>query len=49
MRMLLPAICPGWDLILIARQPLPGASYEQVQAALSQLIRRANILAPQQP
>jgi len=48
MRMLLPAIRPGWDLILIARQPLPGATYQQVQAALSQLIRRADLFAPQQ-
>jgi len=49
MRMLLPTIRPGWDLILIARQPLPGATYQQVQAALSQLIRRAGLFAPQQP
>ncbi len=47
MRMLLPEIRPGWDLILIARQPLPGATYQQVQAALSQLMRRANLFAPQ--
>lgn len=43
MRILLPAICPGWDLILIARQPLPGATYQQVEAALSQLMRRADL------
>jgi ribonuclease P protein component len=49
MRMLLPTVRPGWDLILIARQPLPGATYQQVQAALSQLMRRADLLTPQQP
>lgn len=43
MRMLLPEIRPGWDLILIARQPLPGATFQQVQTALSQLIRRADL------
>jgi ribonuclease P protein component len=48
MRILLPTIRPGWDLILIARQPLPEATYQQVQAALSQLMRRADLLAPQQ-
>ncbi|MGC1378503.1 MAG: ribonuclease P protein component [Anaerolineales bacterium] len=48
MRMLLPTIRPGWDLILIARQPLPGATYQQVQAALSQLMRRADLFTPQQ-
>lgn len=49
MRMLLPEIRPGWDLILIARQALPAATYGQVQAALSQLIRRAALFAPEQP
>ena len=48
MRTLLPEIRPGWDLILIARQPLPGAAYQQVQAALSQLIGRAGLLVPPQ-
>ena len=43
MRMLLPTIRPGWDLILIARQPLQGATYQQVQAALSQLMQRADL------
>ena len=49
MRLLLPAIRPGWDLILIARKPLAVATYEQVQSTLSQLIRRANLLTPPQP
>ena len=49
MRLLLPAIRPGCDLILIARQPLAVAAYEQVQATLSQLMRRANLLIPPQP
>jgi len=48
MRLLVPVIRPGWDLILIARQPLPTATYEQVQATLTQLIRRANLLLPPQ-
>ncbi len=49
MRLLIPVIRPGWDLILIARQPLPTATFEQVQATLSQLIRRANLFTPPQP
>ena len=48
MRLLVPVIRPGWDLILIARQPLPTATYEQVQATLAQLIRRANLWLPPQ-
>ena len=47
MRTLLASIHPGWDLILIARHPLPEATYLQVQAALSQLMRRANLFKPQ--
>ena len=42
-RGLLPAIRPGWDLVLIARKPLLGATLEQAQAALSQLIARAGL------
>jgi ribonuclease P protein component len=49
MRALLPVLRPGWDLILIARQPLLKATFQQAQAALSQLMRRADLLAPEQP
>lgn len=44
MRPLLPALRPSWDLVLIARQPLPAATLQQVQAALSQLLRRADLI-----
>jgi ribonuclease P protein component len=46
MRMSLPSIQTGWDLILIARQPLYKATFEQVQAAVVQLLRRADLLKP---
>jgi len=49
MRALLPTVRPGWDLILIARQPLPGSKFQDVQAALSQLVRRAGLSAPERP
>jgi ribonuclease P protein component len=42
---LLPSLKPGWDIVLIARQPLVEADFVQVQAALSGLLRRANMLA----
>jgi len=48
MRALIPAIRPGWDLVLIARQPLLKATHPQVQAAVSQLMRRADLLVPGQ-
>ena len=44
MRALLPAIRPGWDLVLIARKPLLEANFQQTQAAISQLIARAGLL-----
>jgi len=41
MRMLIPDVQTGWDLILIARQPLLDATFEQVKAAILNLLRRA--------
>ncbi|MBI2953782.1 MAG: ribonuclease P protein component [Chloroflexi bacterium] len=38
-------ISPGWDLLFIARKPIAGASFEQVNAAIEQLLRRAGLLA----
>jgi ribonuclease P protein component len=46
MRMLIPGLQTGWDLILIARQPLLNASFEQVKAAITQLLRRADLVKP---
>ena len=46
MRTLVPAVRTGWDLILIARQPMLKASYQQVHAALSKLAQRADLLDP---
>lgn len=37
-------ILPGWDLVLIARRPLVEASFHQTQAALQNLLRRANLI-----
>jgi ribonuclease P protein component len=44
--MLIPGLQTGWDLILIARQPLLNASFEQVKAAITQLLRRADLVKP---
>jgi len=48
-RALLPTIRPGWDLVLIARQPLLGAAFQQVHATVSQLIARAGLLYGNDP
>jgi ribonuclease P protein component len=44
MRALIHVLRPGWEIVLIARQPLAEATLPQVQAALSQLLRRADLL-----
>ena len=41
---LLPTIKPGWDILLIARLPILQASFGQIEAALSSLLHRANLL-----
>ncbi len=38
-------IPPGWDLLFIARDPLPGATFAQIQQAIGQLLMRSRLLA----
>ena len=40
---LLLRIAPGWDMILIARQSLQRASFQQTQAALLALFEHARL------
>ena len=42
-RALLPALRPGWDLVLIARKPLLEATLQMTQAAITQLSTRAGL------
>lgn len=37
---------PGWDCLLIVREPTPKADYAAVRAAVLKLLRRANLLEP---
>jgi ribonuclease P protein component len=39
----IPALIPGWDLVLIARQPLLQSEFAQIRKAISGLLRRANL------
>jgi ribonuclease P protein component len=41
---ILSEVQDGWDLILIARQPLMNADLGQVLSALLQLLRRARVM-----
>ena len=43
-RPLIPAIAPGWHLILLARRPLAEAEFPEIQQALAALLHRARIL-----
>ena len=42
-RIQIPKIQTGWDIIFLARRPLKDASYAELQAAVDQLIERAGI------
>ena len=46
MRLMLPLLSSGWDLVLIARAPLVTAAFQDIQSALAGLMRRAGLLAP---
>jgi len=40
-----PAIKTGWDMVFIARKRTPHANYHQVDQAITELCRRANVLS----
>lgn len=44
MRPLLPALRPGWHLILLARKPLLQAEFAEIQSAIAQLLQRSDLL-----
>jgi RNase P protein component len=37
-------IADGWDVVIIARQPMREANFHQVDRAVDQLLRRARLL-----
>jgi ribonuclease P protein component len=43
-RPLIPQIKPGWDVLLLARQRLAGATLWEIQPALREVFRRAHLL-----
>ncbi len=40
----IPDISSGWDILLLARQPMMAASFQEIQAALDILLKRAQLL-----
>lgn len=45
-RRLLPEVKLGFDVLLIARAPIAGADFREVDNVVEQLLRRASLLAP---
>lgn len=45
MRPLLPALAPGWDLVIVARPDLSTATLDQTRSALHTLLRRAGLMS----
>ena len=43
-RLNLDAIQPGWDCLFVARSATVSASFDDVESAVLQLLRRANVL-----
>jgi ribonuclease P protein component len=39
----LPQIVPGWDVILIARGAAPQSEFKEMDAAVENILRRANL------
>lgn len=46
-RLRMEEIKPGWDLVLIARNPIRNADYDQMDAACARLLRRAQLFKDQ--
>lgn len=44
---LLPGLRPGWDLIFLARRPLPEAGFEKTCLALETVLRKACLYNPE--
>ncbi len=45
-RLKIDTIEPGWDLVLIARNPIRHANYQQMDDACARLLRRAQLFVP---
>jgi len=43
-RLYRPAIEPGWDLVLIAREPAARSDFHAVSAAVERLLRQARLI-----
>jgi ribonuclease P protein component len=44
LRVMAPSFQPGWDVLIIARQPVIGADFQSLAGALQTLLRRGGVL-----
>ena len=44
LRVMAPSFRPGWDVLIIARQPVIAANYQALTEALHSLLRRGGVL-----
>lgn len=44
LRMQFPEIASGWDVVLMAREPMNSASFQDIEVALRSLLSQANLL-----
>lgn len=45
-RVRLPVIASGWDVVLIARPPMAQAEFHQIESALERLLQQAGLYLP---
>ncbi len=39
------SLCPGWEVVIVARKPIVDSSFEAIQQALNQVLKRARLFA----
>lgn len=44
LRPMVSQIAPGWDVLLVAREPIGGAEWSELQAGVASLVRRAGLM-----
>jgi ribonuclease P protein component len=44
LRVMVPSLQPGWDVLIIARSPVIGADFQTLAGALYNLLRRGGVL-----
>ncbi len=49
MRLRMGSIAPGWDVVLIARRPIRGLTYAQMDGVCARLLRKAKLLVEDTP